>query len=86
VAQAIAKKMLTISTDSQVLAITHLPQVAAAATHHYLISKLTENDRTLTQVAPLDEDGRVHAIAMMLSGDNITETALANARDLRQEF
>lgn len=86
VAQAIAKKMLTISTDSQVLAITHLPQVAAAATHHYLISKLTENDRTLTQVAPLDEDGRVHAIAMMLSGDNITETALANARDLRQKF
>ncbi|MFP1610779.1 DNA repair protein RecN [Leuconostoc suionicum] len=86
VAQAIAKKMLTISTDSQVLAITHLPQVAAAATHHYLISKLTEKDRTLTQVAPLDEDGRVHAIAMMLSGDNITETALANARDLRQKF
>ncbi|MCT4382811.1 DNA repair protein RecN [Leuconostoc suionicum] len=86
VAQAIAKKMLTISTDSQVLAITHLPQVAAAATHHYLISKLTENDRTLTQVAPLDEDGRVHAIAMMLSGDNITETAQANARDLRQKF
>ncbi|MGQ2287230.1 DNA repair protein RecN [Leuconostoc suionicum] len=86
VAQAIAKKMLTISTDSQVLAITHLPQVAAAATHHYLISKLTENDRTLTQVAPLDEYGRVHAIAMMLSGDNITETALANARDLRQKF
>ncbi|MGX4594035.1 DNA repair protein RecN [Leuconostoc sp. JNUCC 76] len=86
VAQAIAKKMLTISTDSQVLAITHLPQVAAAATHHYLISKLTENDRTLTQVAPLDEDGRVQAIAMMLSGDNITATALANARDLRQKF
>ncbi|GMA70299.1 hypothetical protein GCM10025879_15450 [Leuconostoc litchii] len=86
VAQAIAKKMLMISTNSQVLAITHLPQVAAAATHHYLISKSTQNDRTQTQVMPLDEDGRVHAIALMLSGDNITETALANAQDLRNEF
>lgn len=85
VAQAIAKKMLTIATDSQVLAITHLPQVAAAATHHFLIAKETTHDRTLTRVKPLDEAGRVEAIAMMLSGDDISETALANARDLRQQ-
>ncbi|MGY3742593.1 DNA repair protein RecN [Leuconostoc inhae] len=85
VAQAIAKKMLTIAADSQVLAITHLPQVAAAATHHFLIAKTTEMDRTVTQVKALDEDGRERAIAMMLSGDNITETALANARDLRKQ-
>lgn len=85
VAQAIAKKMLTIAADSQVLAITHLPQVAAAATHHFLIAKTTEMDRTVTQVTALDEDGRERAIAMMLSGDNITETALANARDLRKQ-
>ncbi|KAA8371218.1 DNA repair protein RecN [Leuconostoc carnosum] len=83
VAQAIAKKMMTIATDSQVLAITHLPQVAAAATHHFLISKTTENDRTITKVQHLDENGRERAIAMMLSGDKITDTALANARDLR---
>ncbi|MGO3488935.1 MAG: DNA repair protein RecN [Leuconostoc carnosum] len=83
VAQAIAKKMMTIATDSQVLAITHLPQVAAAATHHFLISKATENDRTITKVQHLDENGRERAIAMMLSGDKITDTALANARDLR---
>lgn len=83
VAQAIAKKMMTIATDSQVLAITHLPQVAAAATHHFLISKATENDRTITKVQHLDENGRERAIAIMLSGDKITDTALANARDLR---
>lgn len=75
--------MMTIATDSQVLAITHLPQVAAAATHHFLISKATENDRTITKVQHLDENGRERAIAMMLSGDKITDTALANARDLR---
>lgn len=85
VAQAIAKKMLTIAADSQVFAITHLPQVAAAATHHFLIAKATENDRTVTQVTALDESGRERAIAMMLSGDNITKTALANARDLRKQ-
>ncbi|MBR2277313.1 DNA repair protein RecN [Leuconostoc gasicomitatum] len=85
VAQAIAKKMLTIAADSQVLAITHLPQVAAAAAHHFLIAKTTEMDRTVTQVTALDEAGRERAIAMMLSGDNITKTALANARDLRKQ-
>ncbi len=85
VAQAIAKKMLTIAADSQVFAITHLPQVAAAATHHFLIAKVAENERTVTQVTPLDEIGRERAIAMMLSGENITKTALANARDLRRE-
>ena len=86
VAQAIAKKMQTIAKGSQVLAITHLPQVAAAATHHFFIAKTTEKDRTLTQVTPLDETGRIHAIAMMLSGDNVTDTALANARDLREKI
>lgn len=86
VAQAIAKKMQTIAQGSQVLAITHLPQVAAAATHHFLIAKTTEQDRTITQVTPLDEEGRIHAIAMMLSGDNMTDTALANARDLREKI
>ena len=85
VAQAIAKKMLTIAADSQVLAITHLPQVAAAAAHHFLIAKTTEMDRTVTQVTALDEAGRERAIAMMLSGDNITKTALAIARDLRKQ-
>ncbi|MGR8830378.1 DNA repair protein RecN [Leuconostoc citreum] len=86
VAQAIAKKMLTIAADSQVFAITHLPQVAAAATHHFLIAKKTEHDRTITQVSSLDESGRERAIAMMLSGDKVSKTALANAKDLRRQY
>lgn len=86
VAQAIAKKMLTIAADSQVFAITHLPQVAAAATHHFLIAKTTEHDRTITQVSSLDESGRERAIAMMLSGDKVSTTALANAKDLRRQY
>ena len=86
VAQAIAKKMLTIAADSQVFAITHLPQVAAAATHHFLIAKTTEHDRTITQVSSLDESGRERAIGMMLSGDKVSKTALANAKDLRRQY
>ena len=79
-------KMLTIAADSQVFAITHLPQVAAAATHHFLIAKTTEHDRTITQVSSLDESGRERAIAMMLSGDKVSKTALANAKDLRRQY
>ncbi|MDF7626447.1 DNA repair protein RecN [Lactobacillaceae bacterium L1_55_11] len=83
VAQAIANKMTAIAKDAQVLAITHLPQVAAAADQHYFIEKEVAAGRTSTQVSLLDEPGREHALALMLSGDEITEAALANAKALR---
>ncbi|MBS9338846.1 DNA repair protein RecN [Fructobacillus sp. M2-14] len=84
VGSAIAQKMRTISEKTQVLAITHLPQVAAAADHHFLIHKEAVGDRTVTHVEDLAEDKRDEAVAMMLSGDAISEAALANARDLRK--
>lgn len=83
VGSAIAKKMQTIAEKTQVMAITHLPQVAAAATHHFLIEKFNQNDRTVTQVKDLPENQRDEAIAMMLSGNQVTDAALANAKDLR---
>lgn len=83
VGSAIASKMQTIAAKTQVLAITHLPQVAAAATHHFLIEKFSQNERTVTQVKDLPEDRRDAAIAMMLSGNQVTDAALANAKDLR---
>ncbi|CAK1223104.1 DNA repair protein RecN [Fructobacillus evanidus] len=83
VGSAIAKKMRTIAEKTQVMAITHLPQVAAAATHHFLIEKFNQNDRTVTQVKDLPENQRDEAIAMMLSGNQVTDAALANAKDLR---
>ncbi|MBS9334925.1 DNA repair protein RecN [Fructobacillus sp. M1-13] len=84
VGSAIAQKMRAISTQTQVLAITHLPQVAAAADHHFLIEKSAEGDRTVTQVTDLAEEKRDQAVAMMLSGDEISEAALANAQELRK--
>ncbi|USS91867.1 DNA repair protein RecN [Fructobacillus americanaquae] len=83
VGSAIAKKMQTIAEKTQVMAITHLPQVAAAATRHFLIEKFNLNDRTVTQVKDLTENQRDQAIAMMLSGNQVTDAALANAKDLR---
>ncbi|KMK53000.1 DNA repair protein RecN [Fructobacillus sp. EFB-N1] len=83
VGSAIAKKMQTIAEKTQVMAITHLPQVAAAATHHFLIEKFNQNDRTVTQVKDLPENQRDEAIAVMLSGNQVTDAALANAKDLR---
>lgn len=83
VGSAIASKMRAISVQTQVLAITHLPQVAAAADHHFLIEKSTVGDRTVTHVTDLEEADRDRAVAMMLSGDEITDVALANAKDLR---
>lgn len=82
VAQAMAKKMRTISANSQVLAITHLPQVAAHADHHFFIEKQTLAGRTTTTVKPVTDTQRAEAIALMLSGDTVTQTALENAQAL----
>ena len=84
VAQAIAEKIAVIGRYSQVLTITHLPQVAAVADNHYFIEKQVVGDRTETSIHTLSEDERVNEIARMLSGDELTDAAKENARDLIQ--
>ncbi len=68
----------------QVLAITHLPQIAAKGDAHYLVYKEDTGSRTLTHIKRLDEAGRVAELAHMLSGSNVTEAAKENARQLLQ--
>ncbi|MFW5893117.1 MAG: DNA repair protein RecN [Bacillota bacterium] len=82
VASQVAKKMAAISENVQVLAITHLPQVAAKSDHHYFIYKEEKDERTKTHVDPLDHDGRIKALATMISSDTITEQAMKSAREL----
>ncbi|KRN75569.1 hypothetical protein IV73_GL000053 [Weissella kandleri] len=82
VAQAIANKISKIAEHSQVLTITHLPQVAAIAQHQLYIKKKIVDDRTLTTVTPLDVKARIDEIARMLSGNQLTDAARQNARDL----
>ncbi|MBM7616473.1 DNA repair protein RecN (Recombination protein N) [Weissella uvarum] len=84
VAQAIAEKISDIGRHSQALTITHLPQVAAVADHHDFIEKSVKDGRTETTVKQLDATQRIDEIARMLSGDELTQAAKENARDLIQ--
>ncbi len=69
----------------QILCITHTAQIAALADCHLLIQKNVSNERTYTEIHPLDENGRVEALARLISGDHVTEISRANAREMLQE-
>ncbi|AQP54412.1 DNA repair protein RecN [Vagococcus penaei] len=82
VAQSIAEKIHQIGENSQVLCITHLPQVAAEADTQYFIEKRVVDDRTETHVRELNNDGRVKEIARMLAGSEVTSLTLQHAKEL----
>lgn len=82
VAQAIAEKIHKVSVDSQVLCISHLPQVAAMSDTHLYIEKETKNGRTKTSVRPLNFDDKVKEIARMISGVEITSLTKKHAEEL----
>ena len=69
----------------QILCITHTAQIAALADCHLLIQNNVSNERTYTEIHPLDENGRVEALARLISGDHVTELSRANAREMLQE-
>ncbi|MFD2214088.1 DNA repair protein RecN [Metabacillus endolithicus] len=82
VAQAIAEKIYRVSNGSQVLCITHLPQVAAMADTHLYIAKETKSGRTKTSVKPLVEDEKVKEIGRMIAGVEVTELSKEHAKEL----
>lgn len=82
VAQAIAEKIYKVAVSSQVLCISHLPQVAAMADTHLYISKVTSNGRTKTSVKSLTEKDKVKEIGRMISGVEITELTKEHAKEL----
>lgn len=79
VASAIGERLARLSEGKQLLVVTHSPQVAARGKHHYVIAKSSDGTVTRTGVTELDEDGRRHEIARMLSGAEITDEARAQA-------
>jgi DNA repair protein RecN (Recombination protein N) len=85
VAFQIGERLRRLSQNAQVLCVTHLPQVAAFGEHHFKVSKKVKKDRTTTIVDDLPEDGRVQELARMMSGSEVTETALQHARQLRDQ-
>ncbi|WP_274307301.1 DNA repair protein RecN [Solibacillus daqui] len=84
VAQAIAEKIAAISVNSQVLCISHLPQVAAMADHQYYIKKQVEHDRTFTTITEMEQHERIEEISRMMSGAEITDLTLQHASELLQ--
>lgn len=82
VAQAIAEKIYEISNASQVLCITHLPQVAAMADTHKLIEKLEKKERTSTKVTELSSEQQMEELSRMITGTKLTETAKEHAKEM----
>ena len=81
-ASRIGEVLKQSAKDHQILCITHTAQIAALADCHLLIQKNITNERTYTEIHPLDENGRVEALARLISGDHVTELSLANAREM----
>ena len=84
VAQAIAQKIHKIGQNGQVLAISHLPQVIAIADYQFFIEKISNEHSTVSIVRMLTVEERVEEVAKMLAGENVTEAALSQARELLQ--
>ena len=82
VAQAIAEKIYRVSIGSQVLCITHLPQVAAMADTHLYIAKQTKSARTKTSVKPLTDEEKIKEIGRMIAGVEVTELSKEHAKEL----
>ncbi|MBT9596341.1 MAG: DNA repair protein RecN [Vitreoscilla sp.] len=84
VADAVGRLMKQLGRSAQVLAVTHLPQVAACADQHFVVAKATQRGQTLSQIAPVHGEARVAEVARMLGGDRQSGTSLAHAQELIQ--
>ena len=82
VAQTVGQLMKQLGRDRQVLAVTHLPQVAACADAHLLVAKESRGQSTASSVEPVTGPQRVHEIARMLGGERLSDTTLAHAREM----
>jgi DNA repair protein RecN (Recombination protein N) len=84
-AEAVGKKLKALSTHQQVLCVTHLPQIAAFADHHFLVEKSERDGRTRTQIRQMKDEERTSEIARMISGATVTETSLRHAEQMLKE-
>jgi len=86
VAETVGRLMQQLGADRQVLAVTHLPQVAACAHHHWLVTKRSDKAGSFSQLQAVTADERVQEIARMLGGDKRSDTSLAHAREMLQNL
>jgi len=82
IAQKVGQALLDLSKHHQIIAITHLPQIAAFAQHHFAVEKIQSEERVTSKIKYLNEDERIIEIAKLISGDKITETSIQSAKQL----
>ncbi len=80
----VSEKLGILGKEHQVICITHLPQIAAMADNHFLIEKTTDKEKTSTTIREVKEEESIRELARLLGSENITETALSNARELKE--
>jgi DNA repair protein RecN (Recombination protein N) len=85
-ADVVGKRLKTLSTNMQVLVVTHHPQIASKADHHIKISKIKQHNKMQTLITPLDYVESITEVARMLSGDTITDEAILVAKKLKQNI
>jgi DNA repair protein RecN (Recombination protein N) len=81
-AEAVGKKLKSLARSNQVLCVTHLPQIATFADHHYVIEKKERNGRTRTSIRPVLGEERTEEVARMLSGAKLTDTSRKHAEQM----
>jgi DNA repair protein RecN (Recombination protein N) len=81
-AEAVGKKLKSLARSNQVLCVTHLPQIATFADHHYVIEKKERNGRTRTSIRPVAGEERTEEVARMLSGAKLTDTSRKHAEQM----
>jgi DNA repair protein RecN (Recombination protein N) len=85
VAQAVGERLRRLGRHRQIICVTHLPMIAALASHHLAVSKRALGVRTVARIAALDRGGRIEELARMLAGDRVTETTRRQARELLED-
>jgi DNA repair protein RecN (Recombination protein N) len=82
IAQKVGQAIKSLSSQHQIIAITHLPQIAGLAKHHFSVEKNQINGKTISSIRQLNDDERITEVAKLLSGDTITESSLESAKEL----
>lgn len=82
ISEKVGREMRKLSEYCQIVAITHQPQIASQAHKHYRVEKVEEGERTITRILPLSDEQHIHEVASLMSGEEITDSALTSAKEL----
>lgn len=82
ISEKVGREMRKLSEHCQIIAITHQPQIASQAHKHYRVEKIEQEQRTITRITPLTDEEHIHEVASLMSGEEITDSALTSAKEL----